>query len=165
MIVVPPSCYQLVVFNVLSCSCIKQCEYVCCNLVMLLGHAWLYVWAPGNNLYPCLSSMTSQARAHTHRCTCIHTRTYTCTHTHMHTHTIRTHICNTHTHTYTYGHSHTSNSTYITKELWDNKATKNYVYAFRVVRGLIIDMVLATDMSCHFEQLKIMKNLLSSPDA
>jgi len=38
-------------------------------------------------------------------------------------------------------------------------------YCTRLVRGLIIDMVLATDMSCHFEQIKIMKNLLSSPEA
>lgn len=32
------------------------------------------------------------------------------------------------------------------------------------VRGLIIDMVLATDMSSHFEQLKQMRLLLSEPD-
>jgi len=38
------------------------------------------------------------------------------------------------------------------------------VVYFRLVRGLIIDMVLATDMSCHFEQIKNMKNLLLSPE-
>ena len=46
------------------------------------------------------------------------------------------------------------------------KTLLNCVYAaFRLVRGLIIDMVLATDMSCHFAEVKNMKNLLSSPDA
>ena len=35
---------------------------------------------------------------------------------------------------------------------------------FRLVRGLVIDMVLATDMSLHFEQLQQMKQLLSGPD-
>ena len=35
---------------------------------------------------------------------------------------------------------------------------------FRTVRGLVIDMVLATDMSEHFHKLKEMKLLLSSPD-
>jgi len=32
---------------------------------------------------------------------------------------------------------------------------------FREFRSLVIDMVLATDMSFHFQQLKNMKNLLS----
>lgn len=32
---------------------------------------------------------------------------------------------------------------------------------FTIVRGLVIDMVLATDMSGHFEQLKQMRLLLS----
>lgn len=35
---------------------------------------------------------------------------------------------------------------------------------FVEVRGLVIDMVLATDMSSHFEQLKQMRLLLSEPD-
>lgn len=32
------------------------------------------------------------------------------------------------------------------------------------MRGLVIDMVLATDMSLHFEHLQEMKQLLSAPD-
>ena len=32
------------------------------------------------------------------------------------------------------------------------------------MRGLVIDMVLATDMSSHFDQLKQMRLLLSSPE-
>ena len=35
---------------------------------------------------------------------------------------------------------------------------------FAEVRGLVIDMVLATDMSSHFEQVKQMRLLLSGPD-
>lgn len=35
---------------------------------------------------------------------------------------------------------------------------------YREFRTLIIDMVLATDMSCHFQQLKNMRNLLSLPE-
>ncbi|XP_023315953.1 calcium/calmodulin-dependent 3',5'-cyclic nucleotide phosphodiesterase 1-like isoform X8 [Trichogramma pretiosum] len=35
---------------------------------------------------------------------------------------------------------------------------------FREFRTLVIDMVLATDMSFHFQQLKIMKNILSLPE-
>ena len=31
-------------------------------------------------------------------------------------------------------------------------------------RSLVIDMVLATDMSSHFQQIKTMKSLLNSPD-
>lgn len=34
----------------------------------------------------------------------------------------------------------------------------------RDFRGLCIDMVLATDMSFHFQQLKNMRNLLSMPE-
>lgn len=34
----------------------------------------------------------------------------------------------------------------------------------REFRSLVIDMVLATDMSFHFQQVKNMKNLLSMPD-
>jgi calcium/calmodulin-dependent 3',5'-cyclic nucleotide phosphodiesterase len=36
---------------------------------------------------------------------------------------------------------------------------------FAEVRGLVIDMVLATDMSSHFEQVKQMRLLLSGPDS
>ncbi|GAB6028203.1 Calcium/calmodulin-dependent 3',5'-cyclic nucleotide phosphodiesterase 1C [Chamberlinius hualienensis] len=36
---------------------------------------------------------------------------------------------------------------------------------FREFRNLVIDMVLATDMSYHFQQIKMMKNLLLSPDS
>ena len=35
---------------------------------------------------------------------------------------------------------------------------------FREFRSLVIDMVLATDMSCHFQQIKSAKNLLLCPD-
>ena len=35
---------------------------------------------------------------------------------------------------------------------------------FREFRNLVIDMVLATDMSYHFQQIKNMKNLLSMPE-
>lgn len=35
---------------------------------------------------------------------------------------------------------------------------------YREFRSLVIDMVLATDMSCHFQQIKSAKNLLSFPD-
>lgn len=34
----------------------------------------------------------------------------------------------------------------------------------REFRSLVIDMVLATDMSYHFQQIKNMKNLLSMPE-
>ena len=36
---------------------------------------------------------------------------------------------------------------------------------FMKVRGLVIDMVLATDMSGHFEHLNEMKSLLSASNA
>lgn len=36
---------------------------------------------------------------------------------------------------------------------------------FTKVRGLLIDMILATDMSCHFEHLTEMKSLLSTSNA
>nr|XP_046214186.1 calcium/calmodulin-dependent 3',5'-cyclic nucleotide phosphodiesterase 1C-like [Oncorhynchus gorbuscha] len=35
---------------------------------------------------------------------------------------------------------------------------------WRELRGLLVQMVLATDMSCHFQQLKHMKNFLQQPD-
>ena len=33
------------------------------------------------------------------------------------------------------------------------------------MRALVIDMVLATDMSFHFDHLKAMRTLMSAPDA
>lgn len=35
---------------------------------------------------------------------------------------------------------------------------------FREFRSLVIDMVLATDMSCHFQQIKAAKALLTVPE-
>ncbi|CAF4989558.1 unnamed protein product, partial [Rotaria socialis] len=35
---------------------------------------------------------------------------------------------------------------------------------YKNFRHLVIEMVLATDMSCHFTQLKTMKSLLSLPE-
>lgn len=35
---------------------------------------------------------------------------------------------------------------------------------YREFRTLVIDMVLATDMSCHFQQIKVAKSSISSPD-
>lgn len=43
-----------------------------------------------------------------------------------------------------------------------------YLFAFtsfRDLRSLVVEMVLATDMSCHFEQIKVMKSLLQQPEA
>ncbi|XP_065886892.1 dual specificity calcium/calmodulin-dependent 3',5'-cyclic nucleotide phosphodiesterase 1A-like [Dysidea avara] len=60
-------------------------------------------------------------------------------------------------------HLHTAFKLMQDKDLNVLKSLKQEDY--RLVRGLIIDMVLATDMSCHFEQIKTMKNLLSSPEA
>ena len=37
-------------------------------------------------------------------------------------------------------------------------------HEFAEVRTLVIDMVLATDMSSHFDHLKNMRLLLSTPD-
>ncbi|XP_038578401.1 calcium/calmodulin-dependent 3',5'-cyclic nucleotide phosphodiesterase 1C-like isoform X1 [Micropterus salmoides] len=36
---------------------------------------------------------------------------------------------------------------------------------WRELRTLVVEMVLATDMSCHFQQLKAMKTFLQQPDA
>ncbi|XP_057178994.1 dual specificity calcium/calmodulin-dependent 3',5'-cyclic nucleotide phosphodiesterase 1A isoform X2 [Triplophysa rosa] len=36
---------------------------------------------------------------------------------------------------------------------------------WREFRTLVVDMVLATDMSCHFQQIKAMKNFLQQPEA
>ncbi|XP_056155312.1 dual specificity calcium/calmodulin-dependent 3',5'-cyclic nucleotide phosphodiesterase 1C [Lampris incognitus] len=36
---------------------------------------------------------------------------------------------------------------------------------WRELRALVIEMVLATDMSCHFQQIKAMKNFLQQPEA
>lgn len=35
---------------------------------------------------------------------------------------------------------------------------------YREFRSLVIDMVLSTDMSCHFQQIKAARNLLSAPE-
>lgn len=35
---------------------------------------------------------------------------------------------------------------------------------YREFRSLVIDMVLATDMTCHFQQIKSAKSLLSLPE-
>lgn len=35
---------------------------------------------------------------------------------------------------------------------------------YREFRALVIDMVLATDMSCHFQQIKAAKSLLTVPE-
>lgn len=34
----------------------------------------------------------------------------------------------------------------------------------RELRALVVEMVLATDMSCHFQQVKAMKNFLQQPE-
>lgn len=39
-----------------------------------------------------------------------------------------------------------------------------FLFVFRDFRSLVIDIVLATDMSYHFQQIKNMKNLLSMPE-
>lgn len=35
----------------------------------------------------------------------------------------------------------------------------------REFRTLVIEMVMATDMSCHFQQIKAMKTALQQPEA
>ncbi|KAG7256507.1 hypothetical protein CRUP_027006 [Coryphaenoides rupestris] len=35
---------------------------------------------------------------------------------------------------------------------------------WRELRALVVEMVLATDMSCHFQQVKSMKNFLQQPE-
>ncbi|KAL3055375.1 hypothetical protein OYC64_018126 [Pagothenia borchgrevinki] len=35
---------------------------------------------------------------------------------------------------------------------------------WRELRALVVEMVLATDMSCHFQQVKVMKNFLQQPE-
>ncbi|XP_076577522.1 dual specificity calcium/calmodulin-dependent 3',5'-cyclic nucleotide phosphodiesterase 1A [Chaetodon auriga] len=35
---------------------------------------------------------------------------------------------------------------------------------WRELRALVVEMVLATDMSCHFQQIKVMKSLLQQPE-
>lgn len=37
-------------------------------------------------------------------------------------------------------------------------------FPFRELRALVVEMVLATDMSCHFQQVKAMKNFLQQPE-
>lgn len=34
----------------------------------------------------------------------------------------------------------------------------------RELRTLVVEMVLATDMSCHFQQIKAMKTILQQPE-
>lgn len=38
------------------------------------------------------------------------------------------------------------------------------IFRFREFRMLVIEIVLATDMSLHFQQIKTMKSLISMPD-
>ncbi|XP_050181087.1 dual specificity calcium/calmodulin-dependent 3',5'-cyclic nucleotide phosphodiesterase 1C isoform X14 [Myiozetetes cayanensis] len=42
--------------------------------------------------------------------------------------------------------------------------TNNFHIQTREFRALVIEMVLATDMSCHFQQIKAMKNALQQPE-
>ncbi|XP_017594110.1 calcium/calmodulin-dependent 3',5'-cyclic nucleotide phosphodiesterase 1C isoform X4 [Corvus cornix cornix] len=42
--------------------------------------------------------------------------------------------------------------------------TNNFHIQTRELRALVIEMVLATDMSCHFQQIKAMKNALQQPE-
>lgn len=44
------------------------------------------------------------------------------------------------------------------------KSLTIFLSAFRELRSLVIDMVLATDMSSHFQQIKTMKSLLTNPN-
>lgn len=39
-----------------------------------------------------------------------------------------------------------------------------YFVSSRELRALVVEMVLATDMSCHFQQVKTMKNFLQQPE-
>ena len=36
---------------------------------------------------------------------------------------------------------------------------------YKLLRGLVVDMVLATDMSSHFDQLKHMRHVMSQDEA
>jgi len=47
--------------------------------------------------------------------------------------------------------------------MWDGIVLCDCVYV-RELRALVIEIVLATDMSFHFQQVKNMKNLLSMPE-
>ncbi len=38
------------------------------------------------------------------------------------------------------------------------------LFSSRELRALVVEMVLATDMSCHFQQVKAMKNFLQQPE-
>ena len=38
------------------------------------------------------------------------------------------------------------------------------LFGSRELRALVVEMVLATDMSCHFQQVKAMKNFLQQPE-
>lgn len=39
-----------------------------------------------------------------------------------------------------------------------------FLLSSRELRALVVEMVLATDMSCHFQQVKTMKNFLQQPE-
>lgn len=39
-----------------------------------------------------------------------------------------------------------------------------YLFFGRELRTLVIEMVMSTDMSCHFQQIKTMKNALTQTD-
>ncbi|KAI3374286.1 hypothetical protein L3Q82_006131 [Scortum barcoo] len=41
---------------------------------------------------------------------------------------------------------------------------KKLAFTCRELRALVVEMVLATDMSCHFQQVKAMKNFLQQPE-
>ncbi len=36
---------------------------------------------------------------------------------------------------------------------------------YKMLRGLVVEMVLATDMSTHFDQLNHMRHVMSQPEA
>ncbi|KAJ8377008.1 hypothetical protein SKAU_G00075880 [Synaphobranchus kaupii] len=40
----------------------------------------------------------------------------------------------------------------------------DFLFALRELRALVVEMVLATDMSCHFQQIKAMKSFLQQPE-
>lgn len=44
------------------------------------------------------------------------------------------------------------------------KVARVFLFVFRELRALVVEMVLATDMSCHFQQVKAMKNFLQQPE-
>lgn len=46
-------------------------------------------------------------------------------------------------------------------EGWSSSSLR---FLSRELRALVVEMVLATDMSCHFQQVKAMKNFLQQPE-